>query len=95
MFCVLDQESKQQFTKIIHEISGYESIVQRDKADKSFFHVYGEQIQIGMRSIAMLLVCFQHLMKRTEKSSYMYKVDIAGGMIELTAIWLFSLQVTS
>lgn len=56
MFCVLDQESKQQFTKIIHEISGYESIVQRDKADKSFFHVYGEQIQIGMRSIAMLLV---------------------------------------
>lgn len=42
-----DQESKQQFTKIIHEISGYESIVQRDKADKSFFHVYGEQIQIG------------------------------------------------
>lgn len=75
MFCVLDQESKQQFTKIIHEISGYESIVHRDKADKSFFHVYGEQIQIGMMSIAMLLVCFQHLMKRTEKSSYMYMVN--------------------
>lgn len=76
MFCVLDQESKQQFTKIIHEISGYESIVQRDKADKSFFHVYGEQIHvIGMMYIAMLLVCFQHLMKRTEKISYMYMVN--------------------
>lgn len=67
MFYVLDQESQQHFTKIINEISGYESIVQRDKADKSFFHVNGEQIQMGMMSIAMLLVCLQHLMKRTEK----------------------------
>lgn len=67
MFYVLDQESQQHFTKIINEISGYESIVQRDKADKSFFHVNGEQIQMGMISITMLLVCLQHLMKRTAK----------------------------
>lgn len=56
MFYVLDQESQQQFTKIIHEISGYESIVQRDKADKSFFHVNGEQFQMGMMSNTMFYV---------------------------------------
>lgn len=44
---VLDQESRQQFTNIIQEISGYEGNVQRDREYESFYHVSGEQIRMG------------------------------------------------
>lgn len=71
MFYVLDQESQQQFTKIIHEISGYESIVQRDKADKSFFHVNGEQIQMGMLSNTMFYVFTTYEENREKVVTYM------------------------
>lgn len=42
-----DQESRQQFTNIIQEISGYEGNVQRDREHESFYHVSGEQIRMA------------------------------------------------
>lgn len=44
---ILDQESQQQFTNIIQELSGYEGNVRRDHGFESFYHVSGEQIQMG------------------------------------------------
>lgn len=44
---ILDQESQQQFTNIIQELSGYEGNVRRDHGYESFYHVSGEQIQMG------------------------------------------------
>lgn len=45
---ILDQESQQQFTNIIQELSGYEGNVRRDHGYESFYHVSGEQIQMGI-----------------------------------------------
>ncbi|XP_034329464.2 uncharacterized protein [Magallana gigas] len=42
-----DQESQQQFTNIIQELSGYEGNVRRDHGYESFYHVSGEQIQMA------------------------------------------------
>lgn len=44
---ILDPESQQQFTNIIQELSGYEGNVRRDHGFESFYHVSGEQIQMG------------------------------------------------
>lgn len=44
---ILDPESQQQFTNIIQELSGYEGNVRRDHGFESFYHVNGEQIQMG------------------------------------------------
>lgn len=44
---ILDPESQLQFTNIIQELSGYEGNVRRDHGFESFYHVSGEQIQMG------------------------------------------------
>lgn len=44
---ILDPESQQQLTNIIQELSGYEGNVRRDHGFESFYHVSGEQIQMG------------------------------------------------
>lgn len=47
----VDQESFQRFIQIIHEISGYESLVKTERATDSKYHVNGEQIEMGIRII--------------------------------------------
>lgn len=42
-----DQESFQRFIQIIHEISGYESLVKTERATDSKYHVNGEQIEMA------------------------------------------------
>lgn len=61
---ILDQESQQQFTNIIQELSGYEGNVRRDHGYESFYHVSGEQIQMG-------ITIFTKTSNRKGKSTYL------------------------
>lgn len=45
---ISDQESYSNHIGIIRRIIGYENNIQRDYAGISFYHVNGEQIEIGM-----------------------------------------------
>lgn len=63
---ILDPESQQQFTNIIQELSGYEGNVRRDHGFESFYHVSGEQIQMGKPIMTKTSTC-----NRKGKSIYL------------------------
>lgn len=52
-----DQESYSNHIGIIRRIIGYENNIQRDYAGISFYHVNGEQIEIGMVNKTLVHCC--------------------------------------
>lgn len=91
---ILDQESQQQFTNIIQELSGYEGNVRRDHGYESFYHVSGEQIQMG-------ITIFTKTSNRKGKSIYLLTswkfafFFIFNIAVFVVPVLLFSLIVTN
>lgn len=91
---ILDQESQQQFTNIIQELSGYEGNVRRDHGFESFYHVSGEQIQMG-------ITIFTKTSNRKGKSIYLLTswkfafFFIFNIAVFVVPVLLFSLIVTN
>lgn len=85
---ILDQESQQQ------ELSGYEGNVRRDHGYESFYHVSGEQIQMG-------ITIFTKTSNRKGKSIYLLTswkfafFFIFNIAVFVVPVLLFSLIVTN